>query len=47
MDLQDEHDRHSMHMYGLNDTCFTINDFFDDLNKDKKAVHKKEDKKKT
>jgi len=36
MDLQDEHDRHKMHMYGLNDTVFTVNDFMVEQNATKK-----------
>lgn len=45
MDLQDEHDKHLMHMFGINDTQFSINDFFEDLKTNKKKVHLKEDRK--
>jgi hypothetical protein len=30
MDLQDEEDRHKIHLYGLNDTKFTIEDLMEE-----------------
>lgn len=40
LDLQDEHDRNQIHLYGLNDTHFTIEDFMADLKVKNQGKHK-------
>ena len=45
MDLQDEEDRHKIHLYGLNDTKFTIEDFMEDQPTKSKNAEKSNKKK--